>query len=55
MINRKHAYITYEDVKENFSDQFVLEIQAPLDTELTVPNVLKVLAGTFGINYISIH
>lgn len=42
MINRKYAYITYEDVKENFVDQFVLGIQAPPDTELTVPNVLKV-------------
>lgn len=42
MINRKYAYITYEDVKENFLDQFVLGIQAPTDTELTVPNVLKV-------------
>lgn len=41
MINRKYAYITYEDVKENFLDQFVLGIQAPTDTELTVPNVLK--------------
>ncbi|KAM0727520.1 Transcription factor E2F5 [Formica fusca] len=41
MINRKYAYITYEDVKENFLDQFVLGIQAPPDTELTVPNVLK--------------
>ncbi|KAL6435234.1 hypothetical protein ACFW04_005361 [Cataglyphis niger] len=41
MINRKYAYITYEDVKENFLDQFVLGIQAPADTELTVPNVLK--------------
>lgn len=41
MINRKYAYITYEDVKENFRDQFVLGIQAPPDTELSVPNVLK--------------
>lgn len=40
--NRKYAYITYEDVKENFTDQFVLGIQGPPDTELTVPNVLKV-------------
>jgi hypothetical protein len=30
-------------VKENFLDQFVLGIQAPADTELTVPNVLKVI------------
>lgn len=42
-INRKYTYVTYEDVKENFSNQFVLGIQAPPDTELTVPNVLKVL------------
>lgn len=40
--NRKYAYIMYEDVKENFGDQFVLGIQGPPDTELTVPNVLKV-------------
>lgn len=42
VINRKYAYVTYEDVKENFLDQFVLGIQGPPDTELTVPNVLKV-------------
>lgn len=47
MINRKYAYITYEDVKENFRDQFVLGIQAPPDTELSVPNVLKVLKYVF--------
>lgn len=41
-INRKYAYITYEDVKENFLDHFVLGVQGPPDTELTVPNVLKV-------------
>lgn len=32
----------YEDVKENFADQFVLGVQGPPDTELIVPNVLKV-------------
>lgn len=42
LINRKYAYITYEDVKETFLDQFVLGIQAPRDAELAVPNVLKV-------------
>jgi len=41
-INKKYAYITYEDVKENFVDQFVLGIQGPPDMEITVPNVLKV-------------
>lgn len=45
IINRKYAYITYEDVKENFADQFVLTVQGPPDTELTVPNVLKVFKG----------
>lgn len=39
LINKKYAYITYEDVKENFPDGFVLGIQAPPDTELSVPNV----------------
>ncbi|XP_078044637.1 transcription factor E2F5 [Augochlora pura] len=39
LINRKYAYISYEDVKENFPDDFVLGIQAPDDTELTVPNI----------------
>jgi len=42
IINKKYAYITYEDVKENFVDRFVLGIEAPPDTELIVPNVLKV-------------
>ncbi|XP_016912596.2 transcription factor E2F4-like [Apis cerana] len=41
LINRKHAYITYEDVKENFTDDFVLGIQAPPDTELSVPTYNK--------------
>lgn len=41
-INKKYAYITYEDVKENFVDQFVLGIQGPPDLEITVPNILKV-------------
>lgn len=41
IINRKYAYITYEDVKENFPDDFVLGIQAPDDTELIVPNISK--------------
>ena len=39
LINRKYAYITYEDVKENFPADFVLGIQAPPDTELSVPNI----------------
>jgi len=42
IINKKYAYITYEDVKENFVDGFVLGIEAPPKTELIVPNVLKV-------------
>ncbi|XP_076755287.1 transcription factor E2F5 isoform X2 [Xylocopa sonorina] len=41
IINRKYAYITYEDVKENFPDDFVLGIQAPDDTELSVPNITQ--------------
>ncbi|XP_034188640.1 transcription factor E2F5 [Osmia lignaria lignaria] len=41
LINRKYAYITYEDVKENFPDDFVLGIQAPPDTELSVPHVMQ--------------
>lgn len=47
VINRKYAYITYEDVKENFQEQFVLGIQAPSDTELSVPNISKVIEETF--------
>ncbi|XP_011297308.1 transcription factor E2F5 [Fopius arisanus] len=39
--NRKFAYITYEDVKEQFPDEFVLAIQAPPDTILKVPNLPK--------------
>lgn len=42
VVNRKYAYVTYEDVKENFPDEFVLGIQAPTNSELLVPNVLKV-------------
>lgn len=42
LINRKYAYITYEDVKENFPDDFVLGIQAPPDTELNVPNITQI-------------
>lgn len=50
--NRKYAYITYEDVKENFTDQFVLGVQGPPDTELIVPNVLKtVIQDDAVINY----
>ncbi|XP_053987323.1 transcription factor E2F4-like [Hylaeus anthracinus] len=41
LINRKFAYITYEDVKENFPADFVLGIQAPADTELSVPNLMQ--------------
>lgn len=43
IVNRKYAYITYEDAKDNFLDQFVLGIQAPADTELKVPNFWKVI------------
>ncbi|KAL0124834.1 hypothetical protein PUN28_006592 [Cardiocondyla obscurior] len=50
--NRKYAYITYEDVKENFADEFVLGIQGPPDMELSVPNVLKtVIQDDAVINY----
>ncbi|XP_077274387.1 transcription factor E2F5 [Temnothorax americanus] len=50
--NRKYAYITYEDVKETFTDQFVLGIQGPPDMEITVPNVLKtVIQDDAVINY----
>ncbi|KAL6260336.1 hypothetical protein P5V15_007867 [Pogonomyrmex californicus] len=52
IINRRFAYITYEDVKENFADQFVLGIQGPSDMELTVPNVLKTFVqDDLKINY----
>ncbi|XP_029161231.1 transcription factor E2F4-like [Nylanderia fulva] len=52
MINRKYAYITYEDVKENFLDQFVLGIQGPPDTEISVPNFLKtIIQDNAEINY----
>ncbi|XP_018318040.1 transcription factor E2F4 isoform X2 [Mycetomoellerius zeteki] len=51
-INKKYAYITYEDVKENFVDQFVLGIQGPPDLEITVPNILKtVVQDDTVINY----
>lgn len=39
--NRKMSYITYEDVKNEFNDEFVLGIQAPTDTILKVPNLNK--------------
>lgn len=39
LVNRKYAYITYEDVKENFQDEFIMSIQAPLDSQLKVPNI----------------
>ncbi|KAF7391481.1 hypothetical protein HZH68_011024 [Vespula germanica] len=42
IVNKKYAYISYEDVKENFPDDFVLGIQAPPDTELSVPNMAQV-------------
>ncbi|XP_011157894.1 transcription factor E2F5 [Solenopsis invicta] len=51
-VNRKYAYVTYEDVKENFTDEFVLGIQGPPDTKLSVPNVLKtVIQDDTVINY----
>ncbi|KAI4499552.1 hypothetical protein M0802_005448 [Mischocyttarus mexicanus] len=43
LINKKYAYISYEDVKENFSDDFILGIQAPPDTELSVPNMNQII------------
>lgn len=52
--NRKYAYITYEDVKENFADEFVLGVQGPPDTELIVPNVLKVYKDPENICFIII-
>lgn len=54
LINKKHAYITYEDVKENFvlEDDFVLGIQAPPDTELSVPKYITQVL-TFRETYIS--
>ncbi|XP_043273266.1 transcription factor E2F4-like isoform X2 [Venturia canescens] len=39
--NRKFTYITYEDVKEHFAEEFVLGIEAPTDTILKVPNIAK--------------
>lgn len=42
LTNKKYAYITYEDVKEKFKNEFVLGIQGPPDTQLKVPNIAKV-------------
>lgn len=42
IINRKYAYVTYEDIKENFVDQLVLGVQASPDTELKVSNASKI-------------
>lgn len=41
-LNKKFGYITYEDMKENFRDKFVLGIQAPSDAQLTVPKVVVI-------------
>ncbi|XP_012273096.1 transcription factor E2F4 isoform X2 [Orussus abietinus] len=43
IVNRKYAYITYEDVKQKFSNEFILGIQAPPETQLSVPNIMKVM------------
>ncbi|XP_066588377.1 transcription factor E2F5-like [Prorops nasuta] len=52
LVNKKYAYITYEDVRENFVNDTVLTIQAPLNTELNVPNFSQVVDdGDEEINY----
>ncbi|KAF7989014.1 hypothetical protein HCN44_007324 [Aphidius gifuensis] len=40
--NKKMSYLTYEDIKTQFNDEFVLGIKAPTDTMLTVPNLNKI-------------
>ena len=37
--NRRYGYIKYEDLKENFNDEFLLAVQAPPDTQLNVPKI----------------
>lgn len=41
--NRKFAYLTYEDMKEQYPDKCVLGIQAPPETVLKVPNLIKAI------------
>nr|XP_057909955.1 transcription factor E2F3-like isoform X2 [Doryrhamphus excisus] len=38
--NQKHAYVTYEDIKQlsNLQDQTVIVVKAPTDTKLEVPD-----------------
>lgn len=43
-LNRRYAYIQYEDLKEIFKDEFILAVQAPMDTQLNVPKIDKVKA-----------
>lgn len=42
LMNKKYAFITYEDLKENFPDECFLGIQAPTESKLVVPDVDKV-------------
>ncbi|XP_008559426.1 transcription factor E2F5 isoform X1 [Microplitis demolitor] len=40
--NRQYAYVTYEDIKEQYPDDCVLIIKAPAETVLKVPNLEKI-------------
>ncbi|XP_044585276.1 transcription factor E2F5-like [Cotesia glomerata] len=40
--NRQYAYVTYEDIKDQFPNDCVLIIKAPADTVLKVPNLEKI-------------
>ncbi|XP_033220015.1 transcription factor E2F4-like isoform X2 [Belonocnema kinseyi] len=39
--NKRYAYLTYEDMKDKFTDEFILAIKAPTDTKLCVPNIAQ--------------
>lgn len=39
---KKHMYITYEDLKDLFSDEFILAVQAPSNTQLNAPKIEQV-------------
>lgn len=41
-LNRRYAYIKYEDLKEIFQEEFILAVQAPSDTQLNVPTIESV-------------
>ncbi|XP_034952444.1 transcription factor E2F5-like [Chelonus insularis] len=50
--NRRYAYVTYEDIKEQYPNEFVLLVQAPPETVLKVPNLEKIEENeTRNVNY----